>query len=118
VSQAQAKVAIRLRLGFSPETSRVRILLCRAAALAVLGRSAPGRITIPLASAEITSRAGAVHGTGIRAAQDAGMPAAALTTACSICRLPITGPQRRVIAAWASPDEPRTASIAASRARA
>ena len=57
-----------MRLGFSPETSRVRILLCRAAVLAVFGRSAPGRITIPLASAEITSSVEAVHGTGMRPA--------------------------------------------------
>ena len=46
------------------------------------------------------------------------MSAAALTTACSTCRLPITGPQRRVIAACAASNEPRTASTAASRARA
>jgi hypothetical protein len=60
-------VAIRLRLGFSPAVSRVRIRPCRAAALAVAGRSAPGRITIPLASAEITSSVEAVHGAGTRA---------------------------------------------------
>jgi len=46
------------------------------------------------------------------------MSQAALTTACSTCRLPITGPQRRVIAACAASNEPRTASTAASRARA
>jgi hypothetical protein len=61
-------VAIRLRQGFSPETSRVRIRPWRAAALAVRGRSASGRITIPLASAEITSSVEAVHGTRTRAA--------------------------------------------------
>ena len=61
-------MAIRLRLGFSPGVSRVRIRLWRAAALAVAGRSAWGRITIPLASAEITSSVEAVHGTGTRAA--------------------------------------------------
>jgi hypothetical protein len=61
-------VAIRLRFGFSPAASRVRIRPWRAAALAVAGRSAPGRITIPLASAEITSSVEAVHGTGTRAA--------------------------------------------------
>jgi hypothetical protein len=36
-----------LRFGFSPAASRVRIRPWRAAALAVAGRSAPGRITIP-----------------------------------------------------------------------
>jgi len=36
--------------------------------LAVAGRSASGRITTPLASAEITSSVEAVHGTGMRAA--------------------------------------------------
>ena len=61
-------MAIRLRLGFSPAASRVRIRPCRAAALAVAGRSPSGRITIPLASAEITSSVEAVHGTGTRAA--------------------------------------------------
>ena len=45
------------------------------------------------------------------------MSPAAFTTACSICRLPITGPQRLVIAACAVSNEPRTASSAASRAR-
>ena len=57
-----------MRFGFSPATSRVRILPWRAAALAVAGRSAPGRITTPLLSAEITSSVLAVHGTGTRAA--------------------------------------------------
>ena len=57
-----------MRFGFSPATSRVRILPWRAAALAVAGRSAPGRITTPLLSAEITSSVSAVHGTGTRAA--------------------------------------------------
>jgi hypothetical protein len=51
-------VAIRLRLGFSPETSRVRILPCRAAALAVFGRSASGRITIPGVSGDHQRRRG------------------------------------------------------------
>jgi hypothetical protein len=46
------------------------------------------------------------------------MSPAALTTACSSCRLPITGPQRPVIAACAASNEPRAASSAASRARA
>ena len=46
------------------------------------------------------------------------MSRAALTTACPTCRLPITGPQRRVIAACAASNEPRADSIAASRARA
>ena len=46
------------------------------------------------------------------------MSPAAFTTACSICRLPITGPQRPVIAACAVSNEPRAASSAASRARA
>ena len=45
------------------------------------------------------------------------MPAAAFTTDSSICRLPMTGPQRRAIAACASSKEPRAASIAASFAR-
>jgi hypothetical protein len=42
---------------------------------------------------------------------------AAFTTACSICRLPISGPHLLVIAACASSNDPRTASSAASRAR-
>jgi hypothetical protein len=45
------------------------------------------------------------------------MSAAAFTTDCSTCRLPITGPQRPVIAACAVSNEPRTASSAARRAR-
>jgi len=61
-------VAIRLRFGFSPAVSRVRIRPWRAAALAVAGRSASGRITIPLPSAEMTSNVEAVHGIGMRAA--------------------------------------------------
>ena len=39
-----------------------------AAALAVAGRSASGRITTPLLSAEITSSVEAVHGIEMRAA--------------------------------------------------
>ena len=45
------------------------------------------------------------------------MPAAACTTDSSICRLPVTGPQRRVMASRASSKEPRAASITASFAR-
>jgi hypothetical protein len=45
------------------------------------------------------------------------MPAAERTTDSSICRLPMTGPQRRAIASRASSKEPRAASIAASFAR-
>ena len=47
---------------------RVHLLPWRAAALAAAARSAPGRITIPLASAEITSSVEAVQGSGMRAA--------------------------------------------------
>lgn len=44
-------MAIRLRTGFSPDASRVRkVALARAAALAVAGRSASGRIAMPLPS--------------------------------------------------------------------
>jgi hypothetical protein len=57
-----------LAVGFLPGRQLVLILPWRAAAFAVAGRSAPGRITIPLASAEITSSVGAVHGAGTRAA--------------------------------------------------
>ena len=110
-------MAIRLRLGFSPAASRVRIRPWQAAAFAVAGRSPSGRIAIPLASAEITSSVEAVHGTRTRAAQNAAISLAAPTTACSTCRLPITGPHRRMIAACAASNEPRTASTAASLAR-
>jgi hypothetical protein len=111
-------VAIRLRLGFSPAVSRVRTLPWRAAAFAVAGRSAPGRITIALLPAEMTSSVFAVHGTGMRAPQKAAMPAAAFTTACPAWRLPVTGPHRPVIAACAVSNELRAASSAARRARA
>jgi len=58
---------MRLRLGFSPEASRVRkVAWARAAALRVATGSASGRITTPLASTEITSDVAAVHGAGIR----------------------------------------------------
>jgi hypothetical protein len=57
-----------LRFGFSPADSLVRIFPSFAAALAVAARSAPGRITMPLQSAERTTRADAVHGSGMRAA--------------------------------------------------
>jgi hypothetical protein len=43
--------------------------------------------------------------------------AAAPVTASSTCRLPMTFPQRRAIAACAPSKEPRAASIAASFAR-
>ena len=49
--RARARVAICLRFGFSLAASRVRISPWRAAGLAVAARSAPGWITIPLASA-------------------------------------------------------------------
>ncbi|MGH3283645.1 MAG: hypothetical protein ACRDPD_02980 [Streptosporangiaceae bacterium] len=45
------------------------------------------------------------------------MPAAACTTDSSACRLPMTGPQRRAMAAGAVSKDPRAASIAASFAR-
>ena len=43
--------------------------------------------------------------------------AAALTAASSICRLPMTGPQRRATASCAAPNGPRAASTAASLTR-
>jgi hypothetical protein len=61
------QAAILLRFGFSPDTSRVRILPRRAAAFAVAARSAPGRITMPLQSADMISSVRDVHGSGIRA---------------------------------------------------
>jgi hypothetical protein len=57
-----------LRFGFSPAVSRVRIFSSRAAALAVAARSAPGRITMPLQSADRTTSVYGVHGSGTRAA--------------------------------------------------
>ena len=69
-SQAHAKVAIRLRHGFSPEASRVRNTprprRLPSAALRVAGRSPSGRITIPFPSALSTSSTSLVHGTGMR----------------------------------------------------
>jgi hypothetical protein len=62
------RAAILLRFGFSPAVSRVRIFSSRAAALAVAARSAPGRITMPLQSADRTTSVYGVHGSGTRAA--------------------------------------------------
>ena len=62
------RVAIRLRFGFSPAASRVRIFPAFAAALAVAARSAAGRITMPLQPADMTSSVAGVHGSGGRAA--------------------------------------------------
>ena len=60
--------AIRFRLRFSPLDSRVASLpVALAAALAVLGRSASGRITMPLPSADSTSRSPAAAGVWLRA---------------------------------------------------
>lgn len=62
-------MAIRLRAGFSPAASRVRkVARARAAALAVAGRSASGRIAMPLPSTLIASTVQAVHGSGVRSA--------------------------------------------------
>jgi hypothetical protein len=60
---------MRLRAGFSPEASRVRkVARARAAALAVAGRSASGRMAMPLASRLSASTVEEVHGSGICAA--------------------------------------------------
>jgi hypothetical protein len=62
------RAAIRLRFGFSPAVSRVRIFPGFAAAFAVAARSAPGRITMPLQSADSTTSMPGGHGSGTRAA--------------------------------------------------
>ena len=67
-SSTAARAAIRLRFGFSPDESRVRIFPSRAAAFAVAARGAPGSITIPLRIGGHDQQRGGVHGSGIRAA--------------------------------------------------
>ena len=62
------RAAIRLRFGFSPADSRVRSFPSFAPAFAVAALSAPGRITTPLQSADRTTSADGVHGSGIREA--------------------------------------------------
>jgi hypothetical protein len=57
-----------LPVRFLPADSRVRILPSFAAAFAAAARSAPGRITMPLQSADMTSSVPGVHGSGTRAA--------------------------------------------------
>ncbi|MGW0200822.1 hypothetical protein [Nonomuraea sp. NPDC003201] len=110
-------MAIRLRAGFSPDASRVRkVALARAAALAVAGRSASGRIAMPLPSRLSASTVEAVHGAGICSVEKASTSTAARATSCSICRLPITLPQRALIAVCAASNEPRTVSMTASLA--
>jgi hypothetical protein len=60
-----------LVVGFSPAVSRVRIFPSRAAAFAVPARSAPGRTTIPLQSADRTSSVIRQH---VRLGPGSGLP--------------------------------------------
>ena len=85
-----------------------------AAAFAVAGRSASGRITIPLPSQVSTSARSSGAGPGLRAAVEPVHVAAARTASSSTCRFPIFTPVARVIAAAASSYDPRADSIAAS----
>jgi hypothetical protein len=62
------------------------------------------------------SSTSSVQGVGAEAASNASMSLAAATVSCSTWRLPATLPHARVIACWAAPKEPRTASVAARRA--
>ncbi|MFC7258734.1 redoxin domain-containing protein [Streptomyces lutosisoli] len=78
-------------------------------------RRASDRITMPLPSAESTNSVLAVHGAGMRARWKASMSTATWTTEFSTCRLPITGPQRRMSAAGVVSNEEHAGSRTASR---